>query len=207
MTKHDHIETLLGGLGTDPAVIDAVKRVDAVFQRWRRQMTKRELGRLAIEKLNLPIDLSQLDVLFAIAAPAHEFDAPGDAETMVATVAERLSIDPSRASRIVSDMVSAGYARRAVSQADARRTIVELTDAGWAMVRAVQSYKWMLLSEFFAGWTREDIATFVPLLERHSNWLQDARSAESIFAADIEALSAKLAEALEMSRTSGRKSG
>src|SRR5690606_40601178 len=58
-----------------------------------------------------------------IAAPVSEFGDDTHDETMVATVAERLGIDPSRASRLVSEMVEAGYARRAVSQADARRKI------------------------------------------------------------------------------------
>lgn len=61
-------------------------------------------------------------MLFAIEAPVDEFGEMAAGETMVASVAERLAI-----------------ARRAVSQADARRTIIELTEAGRTVVRAVRA--------------------------------------------------------------------
>ena len=93
--KSDHLEAVLGRIGANPQVVDAVMRLDAVTQRWRRQMSKRALGRRAVEKLDLPIEQNQLDVLFAIASPSHETGA--DSENTVGTIAERLLIDPSRA--------------------------------------------------------------------------------------------------------------
>lgn len=194
MTKRDDIGDLLGGLGVEPQVIDAVKRVDAVMQHWRRRMAKRELGKRALAKLGLSLDLAQLDVLFAIDATPEEFGSAKPSETMVGTVAERLAIDPSRASRMVAEMVGAGYVRRAVSQADGRRAIVELTDAGLAVVAAVRSYKWLLLGDYFRGWSAEDIAVFVPLLERYADWFQTAGDGEARFADQIAALSQSVAE-------------
>lgn len=183
--KQDHIQSLLGRVGADPRVIDAVMRLDAVSQHWRRKMNKRELGRRAIEKLNLPIELSHLDVLFAISVPGYGQDASESDETMVATVAERLSIDPSRASRMVAEMVSAGYARRAASQADARRTIVELTDKGRAVTEAVLSYKWLMLADYLSGWPQKDIAAFVPLMERYTEWFNDVAASEARLTREI----------------------
>jgi DNA-binding MarR family transcriptional regulator len=203
--KQDHIQALLERIDADPKVIDAVMRLDAVMQHWRRKMTKRELGRRAIEKLNLPVEQGQLDVLFAIAAPIYTTDACS--ETMVATVAERLGIDPSRASRIVSDLVSTGYARRAVSQVDARRTIVELTEKGMAITEAVQSYKWLMMADYFSGWSREDIAAFVPLLERYTTWFNDVAVSEARLVGEISAIAESVHEATGSGEASGRQTG
>ena len=129
-----------------------------------------------------------------------------DDETMVSTVAERLHIDPSRASRLVAEMVNSGYARRAVSQRDARRTILELTAAGEAVIDAVRGYKWLLLGEFFSTWPAEDVAAFVPLLERYSSWMNSSEVAEEKFADEID----ELARSIERAKTeisSSSKSG
>jgi DNA-binding MarR family transcriptional regulator len=203
--KQDHIQSLLHSVGADPAVIDAVVRVDDVIQEWRRKMTKRELGHRAIEKLSLPLDLAQLDVLFAISSPGYGAD-DADSETMVGTVAERLGIDPSRASRMVADMVSSGYARRAVSQIDGRRAIVELTDKGLAITQAVRSYRWLMLADYLAGWPKEDIAIFVPLLERYTEWFSDFADREERLGDEISALVTSVSGSVE-SDTSGRKAG
>lgn len=190
-TRPEALQSFLARSGKDSDLADALMRIDTVVLNWRRQMHKRELGHRALRALGLDIELAQVDTLFAIAAP-NEAD-----ETMVSTVAERLSIDPSRASRLVAEMVNGGYARRAVSQRDARRTILELTPAGEAVVDAVQKYKWLLLGEFFSGWAREDVETFVPLLERYSNWMRSSETSEAKFAGEIAELSHAIAAARE----------
>lgn len=166
-------EELIGDMaraGIDPEVTRAALAFDAVLQRWRRRVRTRELGHRALAELGLPLDLAQLDVMIAIHAPANEFGDDPEGETMVSTVAQRLNIDPSRASRIVSDLIARGFAERAASQADARRTIVALTASGLAIVEAVRRYKFLLLGGFLSDWTREEIDTLLPLLDRFSHW-------------------------------------
>ena len=197
MTDHDMLQTLLNEAGIRDDAIAAVMRVDAVMQQWRRKTAKRELSHRAVASLGLDLELAQLDVLFAIAAPAHEFGG-ASGETMVGTVADRLGIDPSRASRIVADMVAAGYARRSVSQADARRTVLELTPLGEAVVDAVQAYKWLFLGDFFSGWSAEDVARFVPLIERFTDWTDTARD-DARFASEIGRLAKRISAAREES--------
>lgn len=203
--KQDHIQSLLKGVGADPAVIDAVVRIDDVVQEWRRKMTKRELSSRAIKALNIPLELAQLDVLFAISSPGYGSETE-DGETMVGTVAERLGIDPSRASRLVAEMVSAGYARRAVSQKDGRRAIIELTDQGLAVTQAVRSYRWLLLADYFSGWDAKDIEFFVPLLERYTDWFSNFAASEERLHTEIAAL-AKSASGSKDGEDSGRKAG
>ncbi|EYD71135.1 MarR family winged helix-turn-helix transcriptional regulator [Limimaricola hongkongensis] len=166
-------EKLIGDMaraGIDPEVTRAALAFDAVLQRWRRRVRTRELGHRALAELGLPLDLAQLDVMIAIRAPANEFGDDPEDETMVSTVAQRLNIDPSRASRIVSDLIARGFAERAASQSDARRTIVALTASGRAIVEAVRRYKFLLLGGFLSDWTSEERETLLPLLERFSHW-------------------------------------
>ena len=193
------INTLLRKAGIDDTTVEAVIGIDALMQNWRRRAMRRELGHRALIDLKIGIDLAQLDVLVAIEAPADEFGDSTGSETMVATVAERLAIDPSRASRVVSEMVEAGYARRAVSQADARRTIIELTEAGQAIIDAVRAYKFLILGDFLSGWDRDEVASFVPLLRKFGRWPEHMDVGVEKFGDDI----ALLAEGI----ATGRKVG
>lgn len=186
------VNTLMRKAGIGDATVDAVISIDALMQNWRRRAMRRELGHRALLDLGVGIDLAQFDVLVAIEAPVAQFGDHGG-ETMVATVAERLGIDPSRASRIVSEMVEAGYARRAVSQADARRTIIELTDAGSALVEAVRAYKFLILGDFLSGWSAEEVATFVPLLHKFGGWPEHTEVGAEKFAGDIALLAQQIA--------------
>ncbi|SFV35221.1 DNA-binding transcriptional regulator, MarR family [Devosia crocina] len=187
---------LLREAGIEPETIDAVKNIDALLQNWRRRAMKRELGHRALADLKVGIDLAQLDVLTAIAGPVSEF-GEAEGETMIATVAERLGIDPSRASRLVSEMVDAGFARRAVSQADARRTIIELTESGMAVVDAVRAYKYLIMGDFLAGWSAGEIAAFVPMLKRFGTWMDQIEPSTEKHAEDIAALAAEIGKAKE----------
>lgn len=194
-SRDDEMRDFLYRAGIEPGAVESALEIDAVIQRWRRRFSKRELGVSALRDLQLAdrLDLAQLDVLVAIWAPSNEFGDKGAQETMVATVAERLGIDPSRASRLISELIAKGLARRAVSQQDARRTIVELTDDGKAVVRAARRYKFLLMGDFLSGWSAEERDTFLPLLERFSTWTDEAPNMGSKhFADEIAALVASL---------------
>lgn len=189
----NEMNTVLIEAGLDAETAEAVVEIDGLMQKWRRRAQKRELGQRALVHLKIELDLAQLDVLFAIAGPMDPAEAPG--ETMVATVAERVNIDPSRASRLVSDMVDQGYARRAVSQADARRTIIELTERGQAVVEAVRAYKFLVMGDFLGEWSAEDLTMFVPLLKRFGTWMDSIDPASEKHADEIAALAEGIARA------------
>ncbi len=190
LSTKTEFNALLRKAGIEASTAQAVMDIDGMLQQWRRRAMKRELGQRALVDLRIGIDLAQFDVLIAIEGPEPEFgDVQG--ETMVASVAERLNIDPSRASRLVSEMVEQGFARRAVSQADARRTIIELTDQGLAVVDAVRAYKYLIMGDFLGNWSREELANFVPLLKRFANWTDGIDSSVEKYAAEIDALSPK----------------
>jgi DNA-binding MarR family transcriptional regulator len=187
----EQLSGLLHEAGIDDATAAAVVEIDALLQNWRRRTLKRELGHRALADLKIGLELAQLDVLFAIEGATEEFgDQVG--ETMVATVAERLSIDPSRASRLVAELVELGFARRAVSQADARRTIIVLTARGDAVVNAVRAYKLLVMGDFLSKWDRAELAAFIPSLKRFAQWNRDIEASANRFEDEI----AQLAEAI-----------
>jgi DNA-binding MarR family transcriptional regulator len=195
--KPDDVTSLLADAGIGEHAIDGVMRIDAQLQVWRRRMARRELGQKALKVLGAEIDLAQFDVLIAIDAPTNEFGET-NGETMVNTIADRLAIDPSRASRLVAEMVEAGYAVRVASQADARRTLVQLTEAGRAIVDGVRAYKFLLIGSFLDNWKPKEIETFVTLLNRFSDWSERSDEREVSFKREIAALSRRI------QRTSGR---
>jgi DNA-binding MarR family transcriptional regulator len=178
----------LSDLGIAPEVTQAALDIDAILQRWRRRFTKRELGLRAIADLGLDLDLAELDALIAIWAPRNEFDSEPDSETMVATVAERLGIDPSRASRLTAELIAKGLAYRTVSQKDARRAVLELTEEGGRILNAVRRYKFITLGDFLSDWSAEEIAAFIPLLERFSAWSDQSAKLTGRLSAEVAAL-------------------
>jgi DNA-binding MarR family transcriptional regulator len=183
---------LLRKAGIDADMVETVIGIDALMQTWRRRTMRRELGHKALIDLKIGIDLAQFDVLVAIEAPPAQF-GDSEGETMVATVAERLGIDPSRASRVVSEMVEAGYARRAASQADARRTIIELTDAGQAIIEAVRAYKFLILGDFLSEWQPEEVTTFLPMLRKFAQWSDHLEKGVQKFEDEIALLAQQIA--------------
>lgn len=191
--RDEKLKKRMDRAGITREVTEVALDIDAILQLWRRRFTKRELGQHALTDLDLPFDLAELDVLMAVWAPSREFGKAGGDETMVSTVAARLAIDPSRASRLTSSLIKRGYLRRTVSQQDARRAVLGLTDAGARAVEAVRSYKFLVLGSFLKDWTPEEFETFLPLLERFSAWSERAASHSDPVAEEVAALRAALA--------------
>lgn len=193
-SRNEELKRELAAAGIGADVVETAFQVDAILQRWRRRFVKRELGQRAIAELGLPVDLLQLDALSVIWSPSNEMrDADQESEIMVGTVAQRLAIDPSRASRTVGSLIQLGLVRRAPSQQDARRAILELTGDGEALVAAVRHYKFLMLGAYFNGWTDEERAAFLPLLDRFSDWSTNTRDPDGKVALEIEALRKEVA--------------
>ena len=183
------------GIGED--LSQSALELDAIMQHWRRRVFKRELGQRALADLGLDLDLPLLDVLLVIREPEGGSCDDPDGEVMVATVATRLGIDPSRASRLTSEVIRLGLVRRSVSQEDARRTVLELTEGGTRIVQAVRHYKFLILGNFLKGWTDEELAAFIPLLERFSAWSEASEDPTGRIATEI----ARLRESLSAPET------
>jgi DNA-binding MarR family transcriptional regulator len=164
--------------GLSPRAAEAVAAIDAVMHKVRRSIQRRDFGRRVLARLDADLDVAHLDTISAIAHNPVWTDAAKDEEVTVGLIAERLGIDPSRASRLSADVVERGYARRVASQADARRICLELTEKGERLVEAVRRNKWEVFAGALGQWSEEELVVFAALLERFSGWATDEGRAE-----------------------------
>jgi DNA-binding MarR family transcriptional regulator len=145
----------------DPDRMAAIERIDAALGRIRRSMARQSLGRQVIETLGTDVDSGQFEVLHAIGRQA---DHGGG--VAVGTVAARLGVDPSQASRLVAGAVERGLVVRVAAQADGRRSELRLSDAGEALLARFEVAKRALLGEHFRDWPEADLSDFARLLAR-----------------------------------------
>lgn len=145
-----------------------IRRIGQVMTRMRLMTGRRVIGRLAIQNVAPGLELSHLDVLEAVRR-AEEFG-----EVTVGTVADRLRIDPSRASRIIAEMVSRGVLRRKASQADARRIVVVLTALGQRLLSEIHAQKLTVVQSITADWPPEDVEAFARLFDRFVSGFEEA---------------------------------
>ena len=135
-------------------------RISQSMGRWRTMIGRRVLARLAISNVAPSLEITHLDVLDSIRR------AEPEGEVTVGIIAEMMRIDPSRASRIVGEMVARGALRRKASQADARRIIVVMTDTGQQLMAEIQAVKRSVIDSVLADWPEDDVATFSHLFDR-----------------------------------------
>ncbi|TAV91608.1 MarR family winged helix-turn-helix transcriptional regulator [Rhizobium leguminosarum] len=155
-------DVLTKTLSVEPAEPDReiVPRIGRSMARMRLMTGRRLIGRLAIQSAAPGLELSHLDVLDAVrrAQPASE--------VTVGMIAEMLRIDPSRASRVVADMVGRNVLRREASQADARRIVVVMTEVGQDLLAEIVAQKLAIISGIVSDWPQEDVERFAALFER-----------------------------------------
>lgn len=141
----------------DPALV----AIERAMIKIRRRQTQRVLGQIAAK--NEPhIDLNQIAAVDAVAEGPDETQEG----VTVGVVAERLGIDPSRASRVVAATIQHGYLRRIASQHDGRRSCLELTDQGSAALEQTHRARHALYERLLADWTVTDRRDLARLLTR-----------------------------------------
>lgn len=147
---------------------EKILRIGQVMTRMRLMTGRRMIGRLAIQNVAPGLELSHLDVLEAV----RRAEASG--EVTVGAVAEILRIDPSRASRIVAEMVTRGVLRRKASQTDARRIVVVLTALGQRLLSEIQAQKLALIEGIVDDWSEDDVDAFARLFDRFIGGFEQA---------------------------------
>jgi DNA-binding MarR family transcriptional regulator len=169
--------------GLSEEAAKAVAAIDGVMARIRRNIMRREFGRVVLAQIAPDLEVAHMDVISAI---AHR--AEGDAEEVtVGLIAERLGIDPSRASRVSADVVDRGFARRVASQQDARRICLELTPKGKRFVDAIRQSKMATFASALGQWEESELIVFANLLDRFSTWATDPKGLTER-AAEVKAL-------------------
>ncbi len=107
------------------------------------------------------VELSQI-----LAVQAVEAGLESAQEITVGTVAQYLGLDPSTASRVIADAVRDGLLARAASQADGRRSLLELTQDGRALASAASSYQRSVFEAVTASWPDAERQEFARLFVR-----------------------------------------
>ncbi len=133
-------------------------RIGNTMTRMRIMIGRRMIGRMALAKFAPGLELSHIDVLDILKR--------AQGEVTVGSIAEGMRIDPSRGSRVVADMVGRGLLKRAVSQEDARRSIIEITPMGRSLLQEMRNTKMGIVKDVMDGWSEEDIDSFARLFDK-----------------------------------------
>lgn len=86
--------------------------------------------------------------------------------TTVSAVAEALSVDQPRASKLVAAAVAQGLVRRLADQEDGRRSVLVLTEPGLEVLAAAHARRRAAFDAAMAGWAERERAEFARLLTR-----------------------------------------
>jgi DNA-binding MarR family transcriptional regulator len=138
--------------------------------RIRRSHTRRSQSKLAARTERCSGDHGLIAVVDAVDEGPPE---PGEAVT-VGLVAERMGIDPSRASRLVGSAIESGHLVRVASQRDGRRIGLELTAAGRQTAEAARQFRQAMFATAMHDWTDDERAEFARLLARFTDAFLDA---------------------------------
>lgn len=115
-------------------------------------------GRGPTSATGKPLELSRIMVVQAVEAAGAD-DGP-DAAIGVGTVAARLAIDPSTASRLVADTIADGYLIAIAAPDDARRRHLTLTAAGHALAADARRFQGEIFAAATADWPEEERRNF-----------------------------------------------
>ncbi|HEY5923224.1 MAG TPA: MarR family winged helix-turn-helix transcriptional regulator [Kofleriaceae bacterium] len=137
----------------------AVESIRRSLVTLRRLFQRKELAELwaATFGEDTRLDYTELRLLDAvgIAAPAT-----------VGQIAQRLGIDPSRASRQVTGAIKRGLLRRRAEPGDARKVVVEITATGAALQRRGSELTRARITLALDRWSAADRAEFAALFDR-----------------------------------------
>ena len=84
----------------------------------------------------------------------------------VSDLAAAIGVDQPRASRLVQAAVDAGQVRREIDPADARRSILVITEAGRAALSAVIDHRRNAIEQALADFSPDERAEFARLFTR-----------------------------------------
>ncbi|WP_344447610.1 MarR family winged helix-turn-helix transcriptional regulator, partial [Kitasatospora nipponensis] len=119
---------------------------------------------LEVENPISPKDLSRTLVLNIVLEAEQD---PEPREVTVGAVSTHLGVDPSVASRMVSDGISAGYLIRAASQQDGRRTVLHLSPEGRELMARFRRHQRAAFEAITADWPEDERLEFARLMLKY----------------------------------------
>ncbi|MTE13245.1 MarR family winged helix-turn-helix transcriptional regulator [Nocardia aurantiaca] len=88
-------------------------------------------------------------------------------EMTVGGIAAGMCVDPSVASRMVTDNIKAGYLLRVPSQLDGRRAVLELSERGLEFMQRFRGQQRAAYEYITADWSEQDRLDFARLMLRY----------------------------------------
>lgn len=174
--KSQHHQALTEGLraaGFAEDAATALISLDADMFHHVRRVIKGDVPQSLLDELGTDLETTQFHALSALTRIRHGYGRPAPEEPTVGLLAEELAVDPSRASRIASDLVERGYLLRAVSQADGRRSVLELTPKAGELFAAFHRAKWQRTMRMYQGWSTADIVAFARLFAKYRDGMSE----------------------------------
>jgi DNA-binding MarR family transcriptional regulator len=155
---HDNLdEIILDGAG------QALFRLGRVFSRYPiHQLLEEETGRA--------VQISHILVTQVVA----EVQTEAGREATIGTIAEKLVIDPSTASRLVAETIQAGYLTRSPSAADGRRIQLNLSEAGRELIGHALRYQRAVFEQVTHDWPEQDRLLFARLFIQFAQAVTEA---------------------------------
>ncbi|MEU8380512.1 MarR family transcriptional regulator [Streptosporangium sp. NPDC048865] len=137
-----------------------------VVRFWSRRWAGRASEELTGEQRHVQ-HILVVEAVAANARPAGAAPVAGAYEAVtVGTVAHRLGLDHSGASRMVRDAVEAGYLARATAERDRRRASLRLTESGRELLAGARQWQHRMFEELTASWAEQDRRRFAGYLQR-----------------------------------------
>jgi DNA-binding MarR family transcriptional regulator len=156
----------LADQGFSPAASEALLDVDAELFHMMRSMVKGELPSQLMREIGTELELAQFQALTAVLRIQSGMARQDSREATIGHVAAEMNVDPSRASRLVADLIAQGYLSREVSQEDARRSVLEPLPKAQKLLADFRDMKWQKMMQVFQGWTEAEILDFSRLFLR-----------------------------------------
>jgi len=169
----ERVKQSLEAAGFSEDVAIALLSLDADHFHYVRRVMKGDIPLNLMQELGAGLDVTLFHALSAILRIQHGYGRPGPQEVTVGHLAEELNIDPSRASRIVADLVERGYVARSVSQEDGRRSVLVTTEAAGVLMQAFLQAKWARTMKLFSSWSESDILAFAHLFGRYTDGMRE----------------------------------
>src|SRR5262249_48592867 len=145
----------------------AFSMVDRGMERIRRSQSRRTIGRFMQQRLDRDLNLAAVSVADAL----QELAEAGEQRPTIGQMAQRLGIEPSRASRMTAAAIRARLVRRIASQSDGRRSHLELTDEGLKALQMIQRFRMRFFAQLMSDWSDQECAAFGQLLIRFTDLL------------------------------------
>lgn len=125
-----------------------------------------KLRRTSLLEVENPISTKDLSRTLVLNIVLEHTQGDGK-EVTVGAVAEVLGVDPSVASRMVTDNIKAGYLIRAASQEDGRRTVLRLSPEGRELMTRFRRHQRSAFEYITADWSEHDRLEFARLMLKY----------------------------------------